>query len=250
MLLSMNVANSNNLELITPGLTVTQTGIILETVEDTLLAERTLEFPLKLEIPLPKIDLDQIQDCNHNPQQVSIMSSVRKDIKRSILTNFHQVMQNAVHSGELKDFAETIKTHNTVISTIKTHRGKRASRNRRAFKYLSDDFVTLSGWTESKLLKQRTWSKNHFNITKRRIDSLGIAVQANTKGLETIREILCEQRGLTIEQYELEFQAQFGETMSFVALQMSQLENGDLPSAVTHDFIQDYCLMHFTHNNK
>jgi len=255
MLLTVNVCNCDTLGL-GPDVQVTQTGLVFEKVDDTLLSEREIHFPLKIEIPLPLLNAENVPECDYNPQQLSVMAAIGSSIKRSILHNFHLVMQNSISSKQLKDFASSIKMKTTMVHVIAKNRAGRSLRHRRAlrlrrsFQYLADDYITLSGWTESRLAKQRNWSRSHFNITKRRIDDLGVAVKANTKGIEVIHGILCDQKGLSVQEYELEFQLQYAETLSYVALQMAQLENSELPMAVTQEFVHDFCITHFRQNKK
>ena len=223
---------------------VHQTGLILERDDQTILSQHILEFPLQLSINFPTINITYDEDkC---PLTKSILSSEQHYFKHQALDNLRNItnseivqqmqiyMKNEISTNQMKTF---IAKHMQVLYS---------KRERRAFEYLSDNFYTLSGWTEHKFDKVTSWAQDNFDKSNERISDLGISVTKVTDSLSTVSKILCEQQTEFEEEFvQTELKSSFLQTLSYFASQVEEIKEGQLPTAVDDNFLASFCKKHF-----
>ena len=221
-------------------------GIFLETVDEVILVKQDLKFDLNLVLKLPNVSSlvpKRSEWCDFQESDVQLLQRSTADFDVKLKELFHQFMTTAEGPEHLKDFSEDIKSPETSQELLH-------SRTRRSFQYLNH-YWTLSGWTENQLRKKTKWTEGLFNQTNKRIDSLGVTVEREAQTIDDITHQICSNSLIQAkEAIELAARAAFSDFVNHLALQLELLQTGLLPSAVTNQFLHDFCAAHFQQNRE
>ena len=208
-------------------------GLIFNLVNNVLIAENNLEFPLFLKYKFPKLNSSNlVSNCDLKSHNVRAIEAVRTKIYDEVFKNFDLYLGNMSDSSQVRDFAHSL-VHNS------------RKRTKRAFRYLADGYLTLSGWSEKKLKNLKIWSKDHFNQTNQRINELGIMLEHEGKALSNLQRKLCRKLNVNPADH---FELAASQTINKVALDLNAVQQGNLPLTVSNSFLRDFCITHFKQN--
>ena len=208
-------------------------GLIFKQVNNVLIAENNFEFPLFLKYKFPQLNSSHlVSNCDLKAHNVKAIEDVRSKIYNDIFTNFDIFLGNTSDSSKVRDFAHSL-VHNS------------RKRTKRAFRYLADGYLTLSGWSENKLKNLKVWSEDHFNQTNQRINKIGIMLEHEGKALSNLQRKLCKKLNVNPADH---FELAASQTISKLALDLNTVQQGNLPLTVSKSFLRDFCITNFKQN--
>ena len=231
-----------------PDIQTFQEGLLLVKDETTLLSKFSLDFPLKLEINLPRINVEyHPKTCPYKEKDLLLYNKLRTNTKTILLNEFSTIFNGRVTAKEILHRVDTVMS-NLRIGRENT-RAVKNLRARRAFQYLADDYFTLSGWTEDKLKENKDEFQRESDILSQKIQAAGLAITANTNNLDNISKIICGQQ-VTYDNsiLEIEIQMKTMQAITYIADQIDMAEQGQLPTAINNRFLGNFCKIHFRQN--
>ena len=215
------------------GLVINPTnGIIFHRTESVIIAETYSKFSLFIEYSLPQLNVTHLSsNCGLRGHNIRAVEDIREQIYEDLYNELNLTLAGEVEVTQLHDFAHSLM-----------HKPKR---HKRAFKYLTENYWTLSGWTEDRLASIERWTNGTLSATQTRLNDMGVILNRQSKALGELQHKLCAKVNVDPAAY---FELAVTEILSKLEIDLSVAEQGILPLSVTADFLADFCKVHFRQN--
>ena len=236
-------------------------GLILENTDQVLLVQHQTTFDLHLVSLLPELHTNFSSRCDQDDIVKETIQDEVGEVKKMMIRLFNQFMTSgrAQAVEDIQSFCDDLTRsvenfqHNTtedrhVMTSLIAHTYQTISRRRRALQYLRTHW-TLSGWTEDQLAMTKHWTANHFEQTNQRINSLGLIIKHNHRDIQNVANALCKvDNAVQLNTLQMHVTRAMIQYFEHITAQLEVIEQGQLPSSVTNEFLMDYCTLHFRQN--
>ena len=207
-------------------------GLIFQQRERVIISEGPITFNVNIRYLFPTLNISKLSECNVKQKKIKEIEELRASLFDSVLSEFHLFLGQNTSSKDVEIFSHAI---------LYDHR-----RSRRAFRYLSDNYFTLSGWTEKSLHDLKSWSSGFFNTTTDRVNQMSVLLNQESDALSDFELKLCNSER---SEPEIDFKRALGQTLAKMSADLSQAEDGSLPLSVSDTFLVEFCEKHFRQNS-